>query len=56
MANIIIKTDERKRQEDFVRKSFGVSQNDSSSKEAVECIAARSREAYAKLREMEGAK
>lgn len=53
MANVIIKSDEAKRDEQHIRRSFGVSGNDSAAKEAVECIAARSREAYAELRKME---
>lgn len=53
MANIIIKSDEAKRDEQRIRQSFGVCGNDSGTKEAVECIAARSREAYAELRKME---
>lgn len=53
MANIIIKSDETKRAEQRIRQSFGVLGNDSGEKEAVECIAARSREAYAELRKME---
>jgi len=52
MANIIIKSEERRKDEDRVRKSFGAG-NDTASKEAVECITARSREAYTELRRME---
>lgn len=54
MANVIIKTDESKCHEDFVRKSFGATSHDRASIEAVECISARSREAYETLRKMEG--
>lgn len=53
MANVIIKSDEAKRAEQHIRQSFGVSGNDSAANEAVECIAARSREAYTELRKME---
>lgn len=53
MANVIIKSDERKQFEEKVMKSFCVDKNDSSAREAAECIAARSREAYSELRRME---
>lgn len=53
MAHVIIKSEERKRDEQNVMLSFGVNKNDSSAREAAECIAARSRETYAELRKME---
>lgn len=53
MANVIIKSDERKNDEQRVIQSFGVNKNDSSAMEAAECIAARSREAYSELMKME---
>ena len=52
MANVIIKSEERQRDEQRVRDTFGAG-NDRASKEAVECIAARSREAYTELKRME---
>ena len=45
MANIIIKDDERRAQEAWVRRSFGVSSDDAAGKEAAEVITARTREA-----------
>lgn len=53
MAHVIIKSEERKCDEQNVMRSFGVNKNDSSAREAAECIAARSRETYAELRKME---
>lgn len=52
MANVIIKSEERRRDEERVRNSFGAGR-DAASQEAVECIAARSREAYNELKRME---
>ena len=52
MANVIIKSEERRRDEERVRETFGAG-NDKASREAVECIAARSREAYTELKRME---
>ncbi|SHK14162.1 hypothetical protein [Tepidibacter formicigenes] len=56
MANIIIKSEERRKHEAYVLDSFkkkgcNVSRSD---REAAECIAARSREVYKKLKKMEG--
>lgn len=53
MANVIIKSEDRKRDEQYVMRSFGAISGDPASKEAAECIAARSREAYYKLKRME---
>ena len=56
MANIIIKSDERKAHEAYVLESFGKkgATVDSGAREQAECIAAKTREAYEKLRKMEG--
>lgn len=53
MANIIIKSEERKNHEERVRRSFGVNPADKGAVEAAELVAARSREAYSELRRME---
>ncbi|WP_180955796.1 hypothetical protein [Mediterraneibacter gnavus] len=53
MANIIIKSEERRNHEERVMRSFGVNPADRGAREAAEVIAARSREAYGRLREME---
>lgn len=45
MANIIIKSDERRQDEARVADSFDFDHNDPAMKEAVEIIAARNREA-----------
>lgn len=45
MANVIIKSDERREHEAYVRRSFGVREGDAAGREAAEVIAARSREA-----------
>lgn len=52
MANVIIKSDERREHEEYVRRSFGVQEGDSAGYDAAEVIAARSREAveYGKQR------
>lgn len=55
MANVIIKSEERRQHEAYVLNSFkkngcSVSSGD---REAAECIAARSNEAYKDLRRME---
>lgn len=55
MASIIIKSEERKMHEAFVAKSFGVTgQVSKEHREAAECIAAKSREAYEQAKRMEG--
>ena len=56
MANVIIKSEERRQHEAYVLDSFkkkgcSVSRSD---REAAECIAARSHEAYKNLKKMEG--
>lgn len=53
MATILVKSEERKRDEQYVMHSFHVRPGDAAAKEAAECIAARSREAYTALRKME---
>ncbi|MCD7891618.1 MAG: hypothetical protein LUG26_07735 [Ruminococcus sp.] len=52
MANIIIKTDERKAYEESVLRSFG-GRNNAADREAAQVIAARSQEAIAELKRME---
>lgn len=53
MANIIIKSEERKTHEETVMRSFGVNPKDRGAREAAELVAARSREAYSELKRME---
>lgn len=53
MANIIIKSEERRNHEERVMRSFGVNPADRKAREAAEVIAARSNEAYEELRRME---
>jgi hypothetical protein len=53
MANVIIKSDERRETERRVMSSFAVRPGDSAAREAAEVIAARSHEAYSELRRME---
>lgn len=53
MANVIIKSEERKAHEERVMRSFGVNPADRGAREAAEVIAARSREAYGELQRME---
>lgn len=53
MANVIIKSEERKAHEEKVMRSFGVNPADRGAREAAELVAARSREAYGELRRME---
>jgi hypothetical protein len=52
VANIIIKSEERRQAEQAVAKSFGAD-NSAASREAVECIAARTHEAVSELKRME---
>lgn len=55
MANVIIKSDERKAQTAAVLKAYGVSRSASANqREAAEHIAVRSREAYRELQRMGG--
>lgn len=53
MANVIIKSEERRAHEESVMRSFGVNPADRGAREAAEVVAARSREAYSELRRME---
>lgn len=53
MANIIIKSEERKQAEAYVARSFGANPRNAADREHVECIAARTAEAYKELRRME---
>ena len=53
MANVIIKSDERKAYEQRVMRSFGVERGSREQKEAAEVVAARSAEAYKELKRME---
>lgn len=54
MANIIIKSEERKQAEAYVSRSFGANVRNAADREHVECIAARTDEAYKNLKRMEG--
>lgn len=45
MANVIIKSDERKAHEAYVAKAYGVNPQNRQAMEHVECIAARTKEA-----------
>ncbi len=55
MANIHIKTEERKASEEFVLDSFGKDGAVTcAERDAAEVIAARSREAYNEMKRMEG--
>jgi hypothetical protein len=53
MANVIIKSEERKAHDAEVMRSFGVNPADKGAREAAELVAARSREAYSELKRME---
>lgn len=53
MANVIIKTDERRAYERMVARSFGANPENREQMEHAEVIAARSHEAYESLRRME---
>lgn len=55
MANVIIKSEERRQFEQKVMRDFGVNpaSADSARREAAEEVAARSQEAYAELKRME---
>lgn len=53
MANVIIKSEERRAHEEKVMRSFGVNPADRGAREAAELVAARSREAYNELKRME---
>ena len=56
MANVIIKSDERRAYEQRVMRSFGVEKGSREQREAAEIVAARSTEAYHELKKMEGRK
>lgn len=53
MANVIIKSEERRSAEAYVAQRFGAN-NTPESREAVEVIARRTEEAVAEMRRMEG--
>lgn len=53
MANIIIKSEDRKQREAFVARSFGANTQSKEQSEHVECIAARTKEAHYELKRME---
>ncbi|HRS66613.1 MAG TPA: hypothetical protein P5519_12080 [Spirochaetia bacterium] len=53
MANIIIKSEDRKQREAFVARSFGANTQSKEQREHVECIAARTKEALGELKRME---
>lgn len=53
MANVIIKSDERRAHEERVARAYGIKPGDSAGREAAEVIAARSQEAYLHLKKME---
>lgn len=53
MANVIIKSDERRAFEQRVAQSFGVNPGNREQMEHAEVIAARSHEAYSELKRME---
>lgn len=54
MANLIIKSDERRAYENRVMRSFCANPASMEQREAAELVAARSGEAYRELRRMEG--
>jgi hypothetical protein len=53
MANIIIKSEDRKQREAFVARSFGANTQSKEQREHVECIAARTKQAHDELKRME---
>ena len=53
-ANIIIKSQDRKEHEAYVRQSYGVNTSDRAGCEAAEIVASRSREAVEQLNKMGG--
>lgn len=53
MANVIIKSEERRAYENKVMRSFGVNPANKGAREAAEIVAARSHEAYKELKRME---
>lgn len=56
MANIIIKSEERKAHEAYILQSFGKTGANATKadREAAACISARTSEAYSNLKKMEG--
>lgn len=56
MANVIIKSDGRRRQEASVARSYGVNPNNREAMEHVSCIAAKSKEAVEYGRQIGGRK
>lgn len=56
MANIIIKSEDRKSREAFVARSFGANMQSKEHREHVECIAARTKQAHDELKRMEECK
>ncbi len=54
MANIIIKSEERKSREAFVARSFGADMRKKEDREHVECITARTQQARDELKRLEG--
>lgn len=54
MANVIIKSEERKQQEAAVLRSFGASMSDKQAYEHAACIAARTVEAAKEMNRIEG--
>lgn len=56
MANVIIKDDSRREHEAYVRRSFGVSEDDREAREHAETIAAKSREAVEEGKKIGGRK
>lgn len=56
MANIIIKSQERRDHEAYVQQSFGVDPKNKAACEAAEIVAARSREAVDQMNKMGGRK
>lgn len=53
MANVIIKSEERRAYENKVMRSFGVNPANKGAREAAEIVAARSHEVYKELKRME---
>jgi len=56
MANVIIKDEERREHEAYVRRSYGVRESDREAREHTEIIAAKSREAVKEMDRIGGRK
>lgn len=56
MAHIVIKDEERRKHEEYVRRSFGVRRGDRAAEEQTEVIAAKTREALEHGRKIGGRK